>query len=138
MTPAEWEKVPGTVPRLIIECPESPYGQRVGRGGSAVPKSTYPGAAQKGGEMTFADALANMIPCVSCGYQSKRGNRHFDNCRLMMLAWISKGGPEKEGFPMKPLTGNEIVELAMLEDQMKERGAKPDADGYFGKCVVKG
>ena len=77
-----------------------------------------------------------MIACVDCGYQSKRGNRHFDHCRLMILQWIHIEGGGNDLCEFPKLTGNEIVELAMMEDQMKELGAKMDSDGYFGKCVI--
>ena len=77
-----------------------------------------------------------MIPCVDCGYQSKSGNKHWGNCRLILLEWIRQGGPEKEGFPMDPLRDDELVELEGMIVEMEKRGAKRDTDGYFGDCFI--
>ena len=78
-----------------------------------------------------------MIACVDCGYQSKRGNLHWDHCRLMILQWIHIEGKGHGVCEFPPLTNEELSDLEKMEKQMEAIGAKKDADGYFGKCVVK-
>lgn len=74
-----------------------------------------------------------MVSCVSCGYESADGLLHHQECRLILLQFIHMEGGYGE---FDPITGNELVELTMMEEQMKERGAVLQPDGYFGKCIL--
>ena len=77
-----------------------------------------------------------MISCVDCGYESEDGLLHYDHCRLILLQWIHIEGKGHGVCEFSPLTDAELADLSMMEDQMKERGAILQPDGYFGKCVT--
>jgi hypothetical protein len=79
-----------------------------------------------------------MISCVDCGYLSPGGLLHYDCCLLILLQWIHIEGGGKDLCEFHKLTEEEIVSLAMMENEMMDRGAIIQQDGYFGKCVVEG
>ncbi len=77
-----------------------------------------------------------MIACVDCGYQSKRGNKHWDYCRLILLQWIHIEGNGRDFCEFKKLDRDELEDLQRMEKEMDSLGAKRDEKGYFGDCFV--
>ena len=77
-----------------------------------------------------------MISCVDCGYQSKRGNKHWGGCRLILLQWIHIEGGGHDFCEFKKLDRDELVDLERMEKEMGARGAKRDEKGYSGDCYI--
>ena len=84
-----------------------------------------------------AHSEGEMIPCVDCGYISPRGQLHWGCCLLILLQWIHIEGKGENLCEFEKLSSEEIHDLALMENEMLDRGAEMDTEGYFGKCVVE-